>query len=88
MRHNILAQTPWLGAVVAMGEQYQWSVKGPGVRGPDGRPKTSGIGIGVENGRLILNSNGWASLDAEAIAHLKACIQWADEAAERQRGRT
>ena len=69
---------------MALGEQYQWPIR-RGVQGPDGKPKTLGIGLGVQNGRIIINSNGWAALDQEAIDYFKDCFRWAEEAAERQR---
>lgn len=68
-----------------MDHRYQWTTR-DGVQDLDGLPKTIGIGIGVENGRIVINTNGPASLDMSAVKAFKADLQWAEEAAARQRG--
>lgn len=68
---------------MALDEQHRWDIA-KGVLGPDGKPKT--VGVGIENDRVVVNTHGYASFDDDATDVLDFSIR-AAQAVVRQRKR-
>jgi hypothetical protein len=68
---------------VVLDEQHRWKVA-EGVLGPDGLPKT--VGVGIEGDRVVVNTHGYASFDDDAADILDLSIR-AAQAVVRQRKR-
>ena len=67
--------------------RHLWKIT-EGVLAVNGQPKTLGIGIGIEDGRVLIDTHGRASLDEDALDYLIACAVAAKHAARRQRERS
>jgi hypothetical protein len=71
---------------MALDEQYQWAVGPDGVKDATGQPKK--IGVGIEDGRVVVNTRGYASFDDDAADVLTLSIEAAKAVIRQQRRRS
>lgn len=70
---------------MALDERYQWVIgEEAGAEDVHGRPRT--IGVGIQNGRVIVDIRGWSSLPNHVADQLAYHLQSAAET-NRQRER-
>ena len=70
---------------MALDERYRWRIQ-DGVVDVHGRSKA--IGVGIEHGRVIVDTQGWASLAPDAADTLKYSVETASTIAREQQRRS